>query len=533
MCRLWPLLCFLASPLWAQNPVLHRVSPLGLPAGRTTDVTLIGERLEAISSAWTSLPGVQVTVSNNSILVVTAPADAAGIAALRVATTNGASELVYYVIDELHSVTDPGTNNSPETAYHVRPPIAVDATTRDLSFDYYGFRAKKGETVSIEVLASRIGSKLDPVLRVLDADRRELAFCEDAPGAGRDCRLQFRAPATAEYLVEVRDIAYGGGPQFYYHIRFGRFAFPTCTYPLAAQARTEVKVLGPRSEHFKSDVVCVNTGPGYASVDGNFVATRLHDAFADFEHEPNDNRERANSISLSSTLNGRFEKTGDVDWFQFDAEKDQRWIFRSFSRGLGSPCDVFLSIHDAAGKEIATANVGGPQDASLTNTFKESGRYFLALKELADRGAPDLVYQVAIQKFDPGFSLFVDDDKVEAKTGGEVTLSVSCLRYEFSDKIDLSLPGLPDGVTVENSVIEAKKTNAVVKIKVSDAVAPGALITFNVAGKAGDASAIATTQPALLRSFHLMLHPPATLDGVVSLGVTSGAPVPEPKRRGR
>ena len=532
MNKLTVILLFGATNLLAQNPVLHRVSPLGVPAGASTELKLLGDRLQDITSAWMSLSEAEVGVSSNSTVVIRTPKDAAGIAGFRIATSSGTSELVMFMADALPSATA-CTNNSRESAHAVGLPIAVDSCTGELKFDYYRFAARKDETVSIEVVASRIGSKLDPVLRILDASGREVGFCEDAPSAGRDCRIQFRPPTTGEYLAEVRDIAYGGGPQYYYRIRFGRFTFPTCTYPLSAKRGDTVQILGVQGERFSPASVEVDDTPAFETIGKSFVALNRCAMGLVFEQEPNDSRERANAVSIPATVNGRFEKNIDVDWFQIDVEKDQRWIFSSASRSLGSPCDVFMTLHDAAGKELAAANVSGASDASLTNTFKSAGRVYLKLKELTDRGAPDFAYHIAVEKFEPGFSLFADDDKIEAKSGGEANLSISCLRYEFTDKIDITFEGLPDGCSFENAVIETKKTNATVKIKVPESVAPGTLSTFKVIGRAGERRSVASTLPVLRRNFPLMLYPPASLDGVVTLGITAEAPAPEPRRRRR
>jgi hypothetical protein len=522
-----------ATGVLAQSPLLHHTSPLAVPAGRASDLTLMGERLREITDVWTSLADAKVVHSNGSTITITTPETAAGIAALRVATTNGASELTMFMIDDLPSAIETGTNRSIATAHHLRQPVAVDATTGELAFDYYSFEAKKGETVSLDVVASRIGSKLDPVLRILDRQGHEVAFCEDAPGAVRDCRIQFRAPNTGQYLIELRDISYQGGPQYFYRLRLGKFAFATCTYPLTAPSGSDVIVLGPAGEQFKSGKFKMSAA-AYAALGNAFVPARGCDpagAEQVFEKEPNDKREQANQISVPGVVNGRFEKPNDRDWFQFKVEKDQRWVFAAGTRSLGSPCDVFLEVRDTNGKVIASSNPVGPQDTSLTHQFKESGQYLLIAKELADRGAPDLAYQIEAKQFEPRFEIAVDDDKIEGKAGGEASLAVSCTRSDFSDKITVEFEGLPDGFTVEGTTMEAKKTNTTVKIKVPESATPGKLLKLSVFGSSGDKRVKAGTIFALRKQFPLLLYPPPELDGVVTVGITAQPPAPEPKRK--
>ena len=511
----------------AQSPVLHRVLPLGIPAGQTTEVKLLGERLDEITDVWCSAADVRIDTTNGPRLLITTPKDAVGLVALRVATTNGASDLALLMIDDLAAALEAGTNRAIASAQRARHGAAVDATTDELAFDFYSFDAKKGDTVSIDIVASRMGSKLDPVLRVLDAQKREMAFCEDASGAARDCRLQFRPPASGEYVLEVRDIAYGGGPEYFYRLRLGKFAFATCTFPVVATPGAEVAVLGPENGRLRA----VAARGHYADFGGGFLAVRTAELAQRFEHEPNNALQEALPVEVPSALNGRFEKLEDRDWFRFKADKDERLVFLTRTRSAGSPCDVFLEVRDTEGKLIAESNPVGAQDTAFTNKFASAGDYFLVARELAGRGAPDFAYQIEVRKFEPTFTLAVDEVKFEARNGAEFSVPVSCARYDFNDKIALEFPGLPEGFTFENATIEEKKTNATVKIKVPADAAPGTLLAFSVIGSAKQKQVAATTMAALRRDRPLLLQPPSELDGVVVLGVTGADPAPRPRRR--
>lgn len=516
------VILFIAAELaQAQSPVLHRLSPLGIPPGKTTEVKLIGERLGDITDVWCSVPQVDVATTNDARLLITAPKDLAGLIALRVATTNGISDLAMLMIDNLPSAMETSTNRTVRDA-------AIDGTTDDLAFDFFRFDAKKGERVSIDIAASRIGSKLDPVLRILDAQKRELAFCEDASGAARDCRIHFQPPASGEYWLEVRDIAYGGGPQYFYRLRLGDFQFATCTFPLVAGPGSQVVLLGPKGERLKP----ITARGHYANAGRSFLAVRTAELSTEIiEREPNDAVEKALAIQIPASINGRFENGEDNDWFRFTAKKDQRIVFLTKTRSAGSPCDVFLELRDAKQRLIAESNPAGAQDTALTNKFDADGDYFLVASELAGRDAPDFAYQVEIRDFESGFTLAVDDDKFEVKTGGEVSINVACARSEFSEKIALEFPGLPDSFKFENAAIDAKKTNATVKIKVPADVPAGTLLAFHIVGSAGGKQITASTLGALRRNLPLLLYPPPELDGVLVLGVTGADPASKPRRR--
>jgi hypothetical protein len=270
----------------------------------------------------------------------------------------------------------------------------------------------------------------------------------------------------------------------------------------------------------------------YAGTGGGFVAVRTAELPAHaIEREPNDIAEKASAIDIPVSLNGRFEKAEDRDCFRFTAKKDQRLVFLTRSRTAGSPCDVFLELRDKHNKLIAESNPSGAQDTALTNRFDDDGDYFLVTRELAGRAAPDLAYQIQISEFRPAFTLAIDEEKFEVKTGGELSVAVSCVRYEFTEEITLQFPGLPETWKFENATIAEKKTNITVKIKLPADVPPGALLSFSVVGSAHGKQVTASTITALRRNMPLLLQPPPELDGVAVLGITGADPAPKPRRR--
>src|SRR5207249_172983 len=119
------------------------------------------------------------------------------------------------------SIVESGENKTMTNAQQLKLPVAVDGASDELSFDYYKFTAKKGQRISFEIVAQRLGSRLDPVLRLLDAKGRELEYCDDDPGAGADSRFAHRFAAGGKYFLEIRDVNYQGGPQYFYRLRVG------------------------------------------------------------------------------------------------------------------------------------------------------------------------------------------------------------------------------------------------------------------------------------------------------------------------
>jgi hypothetical protein len=542
---------FLAFSATAQIPVIQYTSPGAISLKKSTDVIFVGENLGGATELWTSFASETVLKSNDAtraVFELALPKEAQpGIGAVRLATTNGVSSWRLILIDDLPTVAENESNKTMSAAQPLRLPVAVDGVCDELSFDFYTFEAKKGQRVSVEVVAQRMGSALDPVIRLLDPKGRELAYCDDDPSAGRDARIQFKAPASGHFLIEVRDINYQGGPQHRYRLRLGDFPLASCAFPLAAPIRTKTKfnVLSSSGEDLKSVTLDlagawrrISVGTRYSSGHGSgFVSIFSSELPGILETEPNDATNSCNILTLPIAINGRLDKDKDRDLFQFEAQNDQRLIFHAQTRSLGSPCDVFMELQKADGAKVTQANVTGADEGSITNTFKEAGLYRLLVEELNRRGAPNLAYRVEIKPFEPGFDLSVEQEKVHGTNGGDIEIKVAAARYDYNGPIHLSLDGIQN-IALENAVVDEKKTNTTLKLKIPPELELNHLVHFKIIGRADvggrEVMATASTLPALHALFPGLMYPPAELDGLIGLGILppgSKPPQDKPRRR--
>jgi hypothetical protein len=535
---------FIANQLLAQTPALNYAVPAAIAPGKTTKVMLHGANLSGATNLWTSFPANATFLADSDSTPVDAktarcqfsvPPDVPpGICALRVATTNGVSSLQLLMIDDLPSIVESGQNNSMTNAQQLIPPVAIDGACDELSFDYYKFSAKKGQRISFEVAAQRLGSRLDPVMRLLDAKGRELEYCDD-DGVGADSRFTHRFAASGEFFLEIRDVNYQGGPQYRYRLRVGNFPLATVAFPLGGRQGTIAKLAfaGPSVERVKPVTVSLPTNTMRLSVGlkfpgaqgSSFVNVTSSGMEEVTESEPNDSPAYPSKIGIPVVINGRFAAAQDRDLFQFDAQKDQRLVFHGKTRSLGSPCDLFMQLQKLDGSKLVEAKLTGADEGTITNTFKEAGTYFLMLEELNQRGGADLAYRVEVEALRPGFALSVETEKVEATNGGTFELKVLVTRRDYDGPIALSLDGVGDGFELEDLVIAEKKTNTVLKAKVPSRFALGQMMNFSVTGKARigneDVTATASTMPALHALFPNMPYPPAELDGLICLGIKS------------
>ena len=519
----------------AQTPAVNSLTPSAVAPGHSVDITLSGASLEKSGTVWTSVPAdaavVRSTNDAATVRIKVPTTVSVGVAAVRVATPGGVSNLQFFMVDDLPTVAERAGNASPAGAQELTAPVAVDGACDPLAHDYYRLKARRGQRVSVEVVAARLGSQLDPVLRLLDESGGEIAWADDSPGAGGDCRMTHTFAADGDYLLELRDVNYDGGGAYRYRLRVGDSPLAVVPFPLGGK-RGGVALfgaLGEGTEDVPPALLALPRGGPTARVSWRmpgggtgFARVALGDSDETIEAEPNDAPESATPVALPAAVSGRFESPGDVDVYKVALRKGQRWVFRARSRSLGSPCDVVLQVLRRDGSELAESKVEGDADATVDATAPEDGTYLLRVRELTGAGGPALAYRIESEPYRPGFRLSVDADKVDARSGGQFELKVTAVRRDYGGPIVLALQGLRAAV-LEGATIPAGKQETTLKVKLPGDLIAGSIVDFQVTGSAdvpgGRAVATASTATALRRLLPRMLYPPEELDGLIALGV--------------
>jgi hypothetical protein len=466
------LLC--APRLFAAAPDIESIAPLAVHPGVATELTLSGNDLAEATQLWTSFPAKVESLGAGKFRITTDAA--AGFGTVRVFGSNGVSNLGFIALDPLPGVTEVKTNKTRTTAQSLEIGTSVDGRCEELSYDWFKVRATKGQRVPLEIIAARLGSKFDSVLRVLNANGRELARNDDIPGGSGDSALSFVAPETDDYFIEVRDVNYGGGSAFFYRLRVGGAS------------------LG--------------------------AARAVHGTT---EKEPNDMPAKVTKISLPGEILGTFSKPGDRDRYEFTTGKGERLEFRAATRSLGSPCDLVLQLDSTEGKRLARSNPSAADEGVLTHTFTNGGTHRLTVQETSGAHGSNLVYRITARPA-AGFALTLDTDRVNVAPGKTFDLKVNAVRGDHKGAIKLALENFPEALILTNSVIAEGKTNVTMKVRASESLAPGTWKTFSVTGsgtRSNDTARVrAGTSPALRRQLPLLLHAPPEFDGVIALGVT-------------
>lgn len=535
-------------------PSITTTSPQAVSPGSQTDVKVRGGSLAGASLLWTSFPGKAVLspdVKDNgkNAAEVTwrlnIPADVpVGIHGLRVAGPSGASPLKLIMVDDLPSVAQASGNTTIEKAQALTLPVAADGAVPNLSRSCYRIKVAAGETVSMEVVARRLGSALDPLLRILDAGGREVAWSDDEPGLRGDARLRHKFEQAGDYIIEVRDIRYQGGSGHFFRLRIGDFPLLSSPYPMGVTRGSAAKVtfVGQDTDGVgeleirapsELDVNWVNVAARRANgKSSGFATLRVENAPVAVEAEPNNEIAKGTRVELGHTVNGRIDTPGDVDHFTFAAKKGQKFRFTGITRRQGVPTSVYLRLLKADGGQVAAREDFGVGDAFFDYTFPADGDYTLAVEELHRRGGPDFAYRVQAELIKPTFELSTDADTINIGAGSTAKVTVNVTRRGYNGPIQIAATNLPAGVLSNPTVAGPGVKSVVLTISSSDQVAAGSFVSVNVVGRAKvgteDIEILAGTEAALKTRMSAIPWGPQNLDGSMAIAI---APKPQIRLR--
>ena len=536
----------IAAAVWfwtsvtAAQPALTSVAPGAAVPGKTTDLVVTGAKLDQPLQVWTNYPGATIEAVPGDVnqkdktqltLKVTLPAEAAcGIGSVMVATHQGISDQLFFAVDDLPSVADNGNNHTLETAQEVPPSSAVDGVGDGTVFDYYKFQAKASQRLSIEVVAHRLGSNFDPVLRLLDSAGRELLLLDDDLSLGADCRTSFTFPADGVYVLELRDNRYTAGGR--YRLRIGDFPLVSTAYPTGVPrgGAAQIAVAGPLTEGIAPQVASAAAGaqggrvpismklPGGTS--SGFAVAIASDLPEFVENAASG---QATEIQIPGAVSGRLEAEQNVDSYQFVAAKGTRVTAKALSRSLHSPAVVAMKLYSAAGAVLGESPVTEMEEETLSVVVPETGIYKLAAEDLLGRGGPEFTYRIELRT-GSSFALNIKPDQAakmrqSLSKGGAFTLAVQAARNGYDGPIELGIEAAHGGWQCFNNVIPAKANEVVMHVLAPPDLAAAEIVPLRVVGSAlidgAPFTDHASTFAILKAARPFMAYPPKWLDGLL------------------
>jgi pre-peptidase len=482
--RIFGLASLLAAlPVFATTPRLNSTTPAGAQRGTEVEVKFNGSRLDDAQEVVFYGSGIQCTKIDNKTNSVKARFKIASDCRLgehqfRVRTTGGISDLRTFWVGALPETAEKEPNNELAKPQSVPLNTTVTGAAGGEDVDYYQVLLKQGERLSVEVEAIRLGrALLDSYIAIQDTSSNVLAWADDTALLMQDTALSFVAPKEGVYIVQMRDTSYGGPSDTPYRLHIGSFPRPTAVYPAGGKAGDEIEVTftGDAAGEFKQKVKLpaeTNDRFGlFAEQNGKIAPSPNWVRVSPFpnvlESEPNDKRELATSNyqELPLAFNGILNKTGDEDWFKFQAKKGQSLEIGVYARRLRTPVDSVLSVYDAKGNSISSNDDGAGADSAVKFNASEDGDYFLRVNDHLKQGGPDYVYRVEITTSQPTVTLTIpqvarNDSQnrqfIAVPRGNRFATVIAARRNNFSGDLVFNLDGLPSGVRMNADTMLGK-----------------------------------------------------------------------------
>ena len=375
----------------------------------------------------------------NSELTIAADAPL-GPAAWRVTCGWGGTRVRPFLIGDLPEFIESESNSTADRAERVVLPVTINgqiAGERDI--DCFVFSANAGQVIIADMFAARIGSPLDPVVELYTAEGRRLPV--ETRRVADDNVLSFRVPAAGDYVLQIANVSFRGGPEFVYRVTL-------------------------------SDVGQVSNLP----VSDGQVENLSHDK----------------PLTLPATGQGRFLNATSEDSFRIVAKKDDFLAIECGPASASSIAMPIVAIEDATGRTLAKVSSAESADRACLIEWKApaDGEYRLRVRDLqhGTRGGPEFAYRLSVRQAQPDFQLSLSADYANVTQGSRTDLDLTVKRCGgFTGPIELSLAGLPEGVTFEPPRVADNQTSLKLALKASDDTRPTDA-TLRISGKAMIAS---------------------------------------------
>jgi hypothetical protein len=505
-------------------PVISRLSPAGAQLGRTTEVTIEGERLDELKEVVcpaVRLVRVLQAEAKRVRLELTVPVDATpGVVPFYVLCKAGLSNPRLLRLDDLPTVVEREENDTRAKATDIPLPVAAHGGLTAGDFDFYRFTARAGAHWVFDVEGQRVGSAIRPVLTLYDAEGRELELAmTPAPDIAPDVRLAHTFARDGTYAVRVHELTYQGSSTANYVLRIGNIPYAASMFPLGGRRGSKVPVVveggslpAPvtREIDLTGSVPWRRTRPLIPTPAGSF-ASPMWFAVGDqpelVEQEPNHDPAKSPVLETPVTINGRIDPPGERDCFRFRAAQGTRMAIRVLAQQLGSPLDALVSVTDASGKVVATqddrqrsdreppvvravASFQALDDPLVDFTAPAAGEFVVSIEDVFLRGGKPFAYRLELAPPPADFELLAQPGRALAAPnaqagqpqnqqvfqeyagqgtgslsldrGGQGEVVVRALRSGYNGPIELTVEGLPPGVQSAPATIATGQTQAVI-----------------------------------------------------------------------
>jgi hypothetical protein len=531
LAALLPAILVGISPAAFAAPTITSVAPRGLQIGQPTTLVIAGADLSSdvklVSEAKVASQTVKAGAKADrvEIEVTLDSTTPAGLYAFRIANADGISSPVMLGVDRL-----------PERAFNDKSldlQAAYSGTVGGAQVLQSKLQGKKGQRLIIDVEAQRIGSGLNPVLRLDDARGTQIAWSPPRPVIGGDARIETTLPDDGQYTLELHDELFRPAGPGFFRLKVGDLQYADLALPMGVTAGSKQTVeyasSNVRATAELNAVEIVVPGDTVAPVP---AADRLTGAaprvaisdFPELVESPLSTGKLQELPAAPVAISGRLVDTGEEDKYLVAVKPGQKLRFDVVARQFGSPLDGVLMIRKETGEQLATGDDRPGSSDPLVDFSVPAGttKIQLAIKDLLGRGGNDFVYRIVIgYQSGPDFSLSLNTDRINVPAGGTQVIPVQVTRSNYNGPIELTLADQPSEISLLGNVIPDRATIGLLTLSAQD-VSPKADVT-RLVGRASE------VHPFLLRAAQSSAVPGAKyqprIKTEVGLAITRRSPI--------
>ncbi len=433
----------------------------------------------------------------------------------------------YAIVDEAEP--GQGRNDTRQTAFAVKLNSSVRGSitnSQSADVDLYRVSGKAGQNLSVEVnsvwLSERYygGAEYDLMVRILDAEGREIATNDDSALHLQDPIVSVITPRDGDYFVEIKQRVFNSSAAYLAHI--GSHARPLAAYPAGGPAGNQLSttLLGDPAGEKTAQISLPDREGDFDFY--NDMPSPLPMRVSRYDNVLED-RAAAETLvkALPIALNGIIEQAGDDDSFRFTAKKGERWRIRVFARSLGSNLDPRIAIRRVGSEDIeiegddASLEERGfyamsaqiqrkeKMDPSIVWEPKEDGEFILTMADMRGLGDALSVYRIEIEPVRDEVSTFIAARVIDAvecprltsitvPQGNRWNVNINLAEGQgnrYKGDLELVATGMPKGVRmIAPRILAGTKQTQAQFIADADALPQVALITLQC--KATDGTAL-------------------------------------------
>ena len=485
----------LVLPAAAAPPQVAKLTQPALQSGAVTTILVEGTDLGPNPRVVLPVPIAEQRVKDGATdkkvqIEVKLAADVpSGVYPMRIGSDKGVSLPVAVEIDpQPLTPFGPQIAQLPALVFGSLPGSGVLSTT---------FVGKKDQRLVIEVEARRLGSAIDPVVKLLDPRRLQLTWARGSNPLDGDARIVTTLPDDGTYTIELHDLQYKPVTPNRFRLRIGEHPFADLALPLAAQrgGKASFQLIGsvPDTTRAEVDLTAATAGstirlPRTANLPGIMPTVLVNDLLETIETPPAAGM--LQEVGVPAAINGRLAAAKEEDRYRIKVQPGSKLRFDLLAERAGSALDGVLILRNEAGTQLVRSDdQPNTLDPGMEYTVPDGVTALVAaVSDVHGRGGPEYIYRLTVTPLtQPGFTLALLDDRPHLPRSGAAVVRVRANRTNFTAPIKLTVTGLPEGVTVAGTEIPEGTTDTLLSFTAPE----GASFTqgvLQVTGESADAN---------------------------------------------